>query len=249
MRTFVRGSLWILLFYFLIDTLSDHYSRTFLYLAIVTFLLITIKKKTKQPEVPASKELSDSQFKDVYYLRQSLTQSPTEIEMLQLARAIAASSVLGNIYPVDGELELRLTTNYDSHLVDSKFQFFGRIGSGTFSYESNTDPYSIFESICIRYYAEIDPSFLKVMVSFGWFGMDMGNRPPLTLIKIEEASADLQHRTFFKEKIEGYKIPQTGKNHLEEIWNSQCEFLAEYISNDKGMMAIRAREPMWLTYF
>lgn len=217
---------------------------------MLTILLMRIIKKRKKDVIASAESpLRSPTPKDVYKLREEPILNLSEREQEQIAIAIAASAALGNLYDVEGQMELRITTNQVVGIQDAGYQYFGRVHPRKLDTTTSEFPLEIFREICEPHPWSVDSEFLRIIIGFGWIGLEMGNLPPLSLRKIDEACSTPEDRKIFAAKISHYVIEKNELTELEKIWNSQCLRLIKFIQNDQGMNAIKDSAPFWLPYF
>ena len=248
-RTLVRGLLKVTLAFSLYFLLRDHYSTWLLILLLSILLLIAIKKRNN---------VSAQESSNVYPLpveetseeKKSLdVEELSEEQKFHIAVAICSSFALDNIYLLEDEIELRIVTGFHNRSQSLSDLHFGKIGKIASEGTELLVPYEVFELLCTKFLHVVDSEFLKVMLGFGWIGYQMGNLPPTSLCRIEEACLVAADRAKFAQQISNFKVSSETELGLEIIWNRACETLSAFISSNQGMDAIKFREPYWLIAF
>jgi hypothetical protein len=247
-RSFVRGVLWISLFYLLFDNFSDHYSRTFLLLMLTILMMLTIKKRKKDGASPGAQELTPIP-KQIYRLQEDGYKLLPVKDLEQIATTIAISAALGNLYSAEGQIKLRITNSYGSKSQSENFEYIGRVNPHNLDISRSSFPFDVYREICEEQNHGVDLDFLKIIKDFGWIGLEMGNLPPLSLQVIDRACPTPEDRKIIAGKINSYVIGYAESKDVIKIWNSQCLWLAKLIQSEEGMSAIRTSEPYWLPYF
>ena len=248
-RTLVRGLLKVTLAFSLYFLLRDHYS-TWLLILLLSILLLTAIKKRNKVTPQESTNVYPLQVEEISEEKKSLdVEEFSEEQKFHIAVAICSSFALDNIYLVEDEIELRVVTGFRSESQTLSDLHFGKIGRIAPEGTELLVPYEVFELLCTKFLHDVDSEFLKVILRFGWIGYEMGNLPPTSLCRIEEACMVAEDRAKFAQQISNFKVSSGQDLNLEIIWNRACETLSAFISSNQGMDAIKLREPYWLIAF
>jgi len=248
-RTLLRGLLKVTLAFSLYFLLR-YQDSTWLWILLFSMLLLAAIKKRKKVIPHESSNIYPLQVKEISEEQRSLDVGEiTEEQKFHIAVAICSSFVLDNIYLVEDEIELRIVTGFDNRYQTLSDLHFGKIGRIAPEGTELLVPYEVFELLCTKFLHDVDSEFLKVILRFGWIGYQMGNLPPTSLCRIEEACVLTDDRAKFAQKILNFKVSSGSELGLEIIWNRACETLSTFISSNQGMDAIKLREPYWLIAF
>jgi hypothetical protein len=245
-RTLIRGLLKVTLAFSLYFLFRDQYSMWLLILLLSILLLSAIKKrKTVIPQESSNAyPLQESRNADPFQVKEI-----SEEQKFHIAVAICSSFALDNIYLVEDEIELRIVTGLHNRSQSLSDLHFGKIGRVAPDSKEILIPYEVFELLCTKYLPAVDPEFLRLITRFGWIGYQMGNLPPASLCRIEEACLMAEDRAKFAQQISNFKVSGSKDLSLEIIWNRACQTLSTFISSNQGMNAIKAGEAYWLPAF
>jgi hypothetical protein len=166
----------------------------------------------------------------------------------QIAITIASSFLLKNVYMVDNEIELRLKAHEDG--LHAKEQFHcGRIAKVSQDKVISLEPFEVFRLLCANFNRDVDPKFLKLIISFGWIGYEMGNLPPVALRRIGEVAVNPEDRLSLSNLISSYRVSGSADSEFERLWNDACETLSSFVRSNSGMDAINRGDGYWLPAF
>lgn len=248
-RTFIRGLLWIGLaasIYFVFK----YQISSWLVLLLISVALLSIFKKNKAALADHSGDAGNQRTPpEIYHLKAATHTEITDEEIKLFAITISTSFALGNVYLVEDQIEMKLDTG--SHygferIVDLHC---GRVAKVSQNRTTPLEAFDVFELLCNEYYHEVDLEFLGLIKRFGWIGYSMGNLPPLSLRRIEDACLTPEDRMKFAKLISQQKVSANTSRNLTDVWNQSCLTLTTFIKSNSGMDAIRSGEPYWLIAF
>lgn len=234
-------------FFFVLRERPSSWSLILL-ISIISLVFFKKQRSSKGEHSHKAGEADNQTEQNVSYPLQIFEIS--EKEKSQFAVAIATSFALGNVHLIENEIEVRGIAGGYIQSLDSSEPRPGRIGRVTSNNLEPLVPYEAFKLLCTEYLHAVDSEFLRKIAGFGWIGYEMGNLPPASLCQIEKSCLNSEDRLEFAQRIIGYKVDgNDAESNLVASWNNACDTLANFLSSNQGMNALRAKEMYWLPAF